>query len=845
MTITFRASASYLLRHPWQLLLAVLGITIGVAVMVAVDLANVSARKAFVTSMNSINGEATHQIIGGPGGIDEAVYVRLRVDGGLQAIAPIVAGEVRVNDRTLHLLGVDPFAERQFRQFSTAPISTSQTTATSRSGAEGVIRRFLAGEGQVLMSAQLATDLDLSTGDAFALQVSGKPFEARVGGILRQEQLAELPNILVADVSMAQEWLGMVGKLSRIDVKVMPADELSVARVRALVPPGTELLSATGRVQTTADMSDAFMTNLFAMSLLAILVGLFLIYNSVSFMVLQRRGLIGVLRALGVTREQIFRLILIEALLIGVVGAALGVAGGIWLGEKLLALVSRTISDHYFAVTVTDVAIGFGSVFKGFAVGLGATLVAAAIPAAEASSYRPRLALSRSVLESRTGRWLPRFAVAGGLLMCLAVIVLFASGKNLAAGLVALFLLVLGFAFCIPMFVSFASLKLSPVAGKIAGTVGHLAVGGVRQSLSRTGVAVVALAIAISATIGVSIMVESFRQSVTAWLNTTLQSDVYVGVPRGSLDPELIDEIVSQPLIEAFSTSRRSWLETDSGRIRVVALQMAPGSYAGTTIRGGNSEAVWRQFDSSEGVLISDALAYRNNLSRGDTIEINTAIGSNAFTIAAVYQSYDSNGGAMLMSRRTYDQFFDDPAIDSLGIYLSPGADASRVVEDIRAISAGRQSLMLSSNARIREMSLQIFDRTFVVTNVLYWLTVTVAVIGILGAMLALQLERSKEFGILRAIGMTPAQTGTLVGIQSGFIGLLSGVAAVPLGLTMAWLLINVINRRAFGWEIDFTLTPMAVLWAVLLAFAAGTVAGLYPARLAARTRPALAMRDE
>ena len=151
----------------------------------------------------------------------------------------------------------------------------------------------------------------------------------------------------------------------------------------------------------------------------------------------------------------------------------------------------------------------------------------------------------------------------------------------------------------------------------------------------------------------------------------------------------------------------------------------------------------------------------------------------------------------------------------------------------------------MSSNARLRDMSLQIFDRTFVITNVLYWLAVGVAVIGILGAMLALQLERAKEFGVLRALGMTPAQTGVLVSVQTAFIGFLSGLASIPLGLVMAWVLIEVINRRAFGWQIDFEVDPVVLLWAMALAVGSALVAGIYPAWNAAHTRPALAIRDE
>lgn len=843
--VLVRASAGYLLRHPWQLALALLGISIGVAVMVSVDLANQSSRKAFVASMDAVNGDATHQILAGPGGIDEALYVRLRVEHGIRSIAPIVSGNVRVNDRTMQLLGVDVFAERAFRSFSSPMNSSRDADGGAEKSVQDTIRRFLASDGGVLMSAKTALELNIATDESFNLVANGKSFAARIAGSPAGEQEDQLANLLIADIATAQHWFGLSGKLSRIDVKIGEGDSELEGRLRSLLPYGTELLSAAGRTQTTADMSDAFMTNLFAMSLLALLVGIFLIYNSVAFAVLQRRELIGVLRALGVTRRQVFRLILSESAVIGLLGAALGVAAGIWMGEKLVVLVSRTVSDHYFVVNVTDVSIDPFSVAKGFTAGLLATITAAAIPAMEASAYQPRLTLSRSTLEARAGGLLPKLAFGGIGLMLTAGIVLLFSGSHLTAGLVALFLLIFGFALCVPMFVRYLSVSLEPLAGRLGGMAARLAVGSVSKSLSRTGVAVVALSIAVSATIGVSIMVESFRSSVSDWLNTTLQSDVYVGVPRGSLDSELISDLVSVPGIVDYSTSRRSWLEDEAGRTRIIAIQMAPGSYRGTKIRDGDPDAVWRQFDQEDGVLISDAYAYRSKLGRGDPLKVNTATGVVEFKIASVFQSYDSNNGAVMISRRTYDRYFDDPAVDSIGLYLEQGTDVDDMMTQLRDIGTGRQSLIMNSNARIRDISLQIFDRTFVITNVLYWLAVGVAVIGIFGAMLALQLERAREYGILRAIGMTPGQTGMLVSAQTGFIGILSGIAAIPLGLMMAWVLIEVINRRAFGWEIDFTVRIEVLAWALLLAVGAALLAGIYPAWSAARTRPALAMRNE
>jgi putative ABC transport system permease protein len=845
--VLYRASFGYLLRHPWQLALALLGICIGVAVMVAVDLANESSRRAFLLSMDAVNGEATHQIIAGPAGVDETLYVKLRVEHGIRSIAPVVAGYVRYKDTTLQLLGIDMFAEREFRNYSlSGQNETSVVNARAASGSTvDVISRVLTTPGALITSERTAQMLGLDIDDEFRVMAAGKEHAAVLAGLFAPEAEGRLDNLLVTDIANAQQWLGMNGKLTRIDVRIAADDVGLRQQLEEVLPTDAQLLSAAGRTQTTMGMSNAFMTNLTAMSLLALLVGIFLIYNSVAFAVLQRRHLIGVLRALGLTRGQTFSLIMLEGVMLGVTGAVLGLALGVWLGEQLLQLVARTISDHYFVVNVTNVAIAPWSVAKGFTAGLGATVLAAAVPAIEASSYRPRLAMTRSVLEHRAGQSLPIIAGAGLLAAVLSVLILVFSGDNLVAGLISLFLLILGFALLIPIAVRAASRVLAPLAGRLVGTSGRLAVSGIGASLSRTGVAIVALSVAVSATVGVSVMVDSFRGSVSEWLGNTLRSDIYVGVPGGSLDADLLQDLLEVPGIASYSTRRVTWLETDSGRIRLIVLQMAPGSYAGTAIRDGDPEEVWRKFDKEGAVLVSDPYAYRHGVGRGDTVQLNTKNGIRVFRIAAVFQSYDSNDGAILMSRRTYDIFFEDPAINSIGIYLDDVVEIDGVIDDLRQVSAGKQSLIINSNARLREVSLDIFDRTFVITDVLYWLAVGVAVIGILGAMLALQLERAREFAVLRAIGMTPRQMGGLVTIQTGLIGLFSGIAAIPLGLVMSWVLIAVINRRAFGWQMDMTIDPAVPLTALALAVGAALIAGLYPAYRAASARPALAMREE
>lgn len=838
MKVVLKSSAGFLSRHPWQLGLAVLGITAGVAVIIAVDLANGSARVAFLESLGAVTGEATHQVVGGPAGVDERLYTELRTEHGYTELAPVVETDVVLasgaGDRVLTLFGADLFAEQALRDYRF-------NLGDADGDFEDLFDRFLTEPGSVVVSEQTAAELGLELDESFTVVVRGREREASLVATFADS--GTLGAYLLTDIATAQEWLETSGRLSRIDVRL---GEEAVATFAELLPEGYRLLNAAGRTQATLEMTDAFMINLNAMSLLALLVGLFLIYNSASFTVLQRRPLIGILRALGVTRRQVLLVIVSETAVIGAIGGVLGVLLGTWLGEKLLFFVTQSINDLYFRLAVTDVRLSELTLVKGLAAGVIAALVAAAVPALEAAGYPPRLTMARSTLEGRTGRALPWLAAAGLVLLALALLTLAASETSLLAGLVAIFLLILGVALIVPWIVARLAALLAPLADRLGGVAARLAVAGIGASLSRTGVAVVALAVAVSATIGVSVMVDSFRGSVQTWLERTLSADVYLGLPTGGIDPELIEAVTALDAVEAYSTSRRTLFFDGEGQTRLIVIRMAPGGYGGIEILDADPAAIWPRWEREDAVLVSEPYAYRNALRRGDTVTLPTDAGRRSFPVLGTFQSYDINGSGVLMSRPVFDRHWADATVDSLGLYLEDAARPEDVVAEVEAL--GRrfdQRVFASSNAGIRELSLSIFDRTFIITDILYWLALGVAIVGIFGAMLALQLERGRELGLLRSLGMTRSELSANVAMQTGTIGALAGLAAIPLGIGMAWVLIEVINRRAFGWQIAMDVAPGFVAGGVLLAVTAALVGGAYPAWRAGGTEPALAMREE
>ena len=843
------ASLRHLLRHPAQLALALVGLTLGVGTIVAVDVATASARRAFELSLQAVNGAATQQIAGGPRGIDERIYQQLisapagSVLAGAQ-YAPVVAGYVSAGERVLQLVGIDPFAS--------AALDAGGARGAPALAVHGMseVRAWFTQPGSVVMSAALARELGVRGDGQFELAVGGVPHQAVLIARLTDAGPG-FDALLLTDIAQAQEWLGGVGRLTRIDVRApaaVPAAEF-LRQLRARLPPELAVRSTRAQARETFAMTDAFTINLKPMSLLALLVGTLLIYGAVSFAVVQRRSIIGVLRALGATRGEVLRVVLGEAAMLGVAGGICGLALGLLIGRGLVGLVSQTINDLYFVLAVNSVSVPATTLLKASVAALATALAAALLPALEVVASAPRLALARSALEHRA-RHAARMLLIVSLLLALgAAIAIVSSSRSLFAGFAALFLLLLSVAAATP-----AALQALAAAGArlAAGfsAAARLACADIAASLSRTGVAIAALGMALAAMIGVAIMVESFRESLREWLLQTVRADIYVSAPgvadslERRLDPQVIEALLAVPGIAAHSEGRRVTVAASAGPVDLNAVRLVPASYPGFRFTRGDPQRAWPQFRQGA-VLISEPLAWRLSLGVGDTLTLETASGLRPFNVAGIYREYGNDRGEVLMDLGHYQSWWQDPGIAALGLYLSPGTTTTQAVQALREAAHGRQALLIRSNADIRALSMRIFERTFVITRVLYWLAAGVAALGLLSALLAWELERSRELALLRSLGLTPGASAVLIIAQTTFMGVAALLAAVPAGVLTALVLTEVINRRAFGWEIGLHLRAAQFSQALLLALAAALAAAFYPAWRSARLPITAGLREE
>ncbi len=857
MRSLFRLGRRYVSRRFLQSTLFVVGVALGVAMVIAIDVANGSANRAFDLSAESVAGRATHQITGSPAGLPTELYNRLRVEFGIRSSAPIITEYVRAADlgeQPLRLLGVDPFAEPPFRAY----LATLRVDGESRLAFDA-INAFIAQPNTVLIAAPLAQQFGVQTGQTTPRRRGPRPVEVQVIGVLQpDDQVSEqaLSDLILTDISTAQEITGMTGRLTRIDL-ILPTDpqarDALAAQINSILPPGAQLVTTGESNGTLQQMTAAFELNLQALSLLALVVGVFLIYNTVTFSVVQRRPIIGVLRSLGATRDQVFILILGEAALLGLVGTVLGLGLGLIFGRAAVGLVAQTISDLYFTVNVQRVSVAPFTLLKGAAVGIFASIGAGVIPSVDATRTPPAGVMRRSSEEQSTQRLLPLVTGAGVVLNLTGLLILQIPSQSVEVSFGALFCIVVGSALFTPLALVVGMRAALPITGRLFGVLGRAAPRAVVRSLSRTAIAVAALTIAVSVIVGVSVMIGSFRSTVADWLQTTLGADIYISPPlltanRATVDvpAEVRERVASVDGVRAVSASRAvNVIAPAYPDMPPVNLQAVDADIALDRRFAWLSVPDYVAALENGQVIVSEPFAYRRGITPEENrLTLLTDRGEQTFEIVGVYYDYSTDQGTVYMLDDTYRRFYDDPFISSVAAYLDAEADLAVVTETLRGALAG-YDLRVQANRELRSGVFVVFENAFAITIALRLLATIVAFIGILSALLSLQLENTRQYGIMRAVGMTPRQLWNFTLLQTGLMGTVAGLLALPIGMILALVLLFVINVRSFGWTMTFYPVPEEFAVAFAVAVVAALLAGVYPAFRLTQLVLARALRSE
>jgi putative ABC transport system permease protein len=844
----YRLMVRPLLQEPVRVSLTVFAVALGVAVVLAIDLAGTAATGSFRSSMETLAGDNNLEITTS-GGVPENIVGSLVSLPYSMRISPRIEDYAIVAEtkKSLPLIGLDLVAEGDsYAQMDSASAGEPHSQETLEEAFDN-----FGDNGSIWVGASLG----YKTGAHVQLLINDRVREYTVRGVYPDSKGNE--SAIVMDIAAAQNALTRYGRVDRILLKVpsVPSLDEWQRRLRNVLPTAVEVRPQGTGTNENRRMLAAFRWNLRLLSYVSLVVGSFLIYNTISVSVVRRRPEIGIVRALGTSRGAILSAFVGEAGCFGLAGALIGLPLGRFMATGAVKLMAATVESLYVSSRPGPIELSFTSVLLALAIGVGVAVASAYSPAREASLVSPVEAMGRGRHEYdvrvHKGRdlWL---ALALGLAAAAASRAPAIGGKPLF-GYLAAILLVVGSALAMPAFVHALTSISSKLLGKLLGVEAMLASRSLAASLRRTSVLVGALSTAIAMMTAVGIMVGSFRETVSVWMGDQLPADLYLR-PAGSaaadrhptISPGLAEQIARLPGVAAVERLRAYEIRYQDMPATLASADLTVlRSYHNSDFFSGRpKEQVLAKLRDSNTVVVSEPFTYKHGVKTGDFITLSLGGKQVSFRVADVYYDYSSERGSILMDRETMLHYLPDPAPSNLAIYVSPNAKLEMVRTEIEQATAGRR-VLLFSNRDIRTEAIRIFDRTFAITYALEAVAVIVAVMGIAGALLALVIDRRRELGLLHFLGAATNQVRKLILVEAGLLGLLANLAGLVLGFALSLVLIFVINKQSFGWTIRFHWPMEILLVALTVVYAATLLAGLYPAQVAVRLNPLEVVHEE
>ena len=830
--------------RPWQSALAALGIALGVAVVIAVQLTQSSAREAFTTANVALFGRATHRIEATTAQMTDATCAMLRQEFADIHATPVLRAHVRLElaeRRWVEVIGIDPLAK----------VGNSGDAGTA---ATGELRALL---GEAAMLASRATIASLSEVSSQVIGVTtenGQPRQMQTSA-LRESRFGGLPrDVLLMDIAAAQDLVGARGQLDHIDIDLSESQhrQTDVARIQQRLGSAFRVRDLAREAAGRRELSRAFETSLTALSLMSLLVGMFLVYNTTDFLLVQRHPVFQRLVALGAEPPSMLCAMMLESVLLGGVASALGVVVGVLLAHGLLGLVNQTMQGFYFAAGTDTLQYSPTLLAMGWLAGTLATALAAVPAAVGAARIGPRPRTGFVISPDARRKTAGVLPVAIAAFVCVAILQ-WRSAGNLWLDFLTLSLVLLGLALLIPGVAQHLFARLAQALAQSHFWPEYLAAASLRRADNRAGTAIAALSLAIAVSLGMQTMTLSFREAVAGWLTRLLQADAYLSVPedtpavvRDQVLRELEHRLARDPHLAATSSVARWDVESDAGPTTLVAYALPEKARAGFELLRGQSDEFWRQWDAADVVMVSEPWANRNRLAPEMSILLPTPNGERAFRIGAVYRDYANERGTIAMSRNTALRHWSarELALAGLGIYLKPGHLLPAVTRTL-PLADFAVPVVLRSRAELAEYSLGIFDRTFAITRLLALLAVAVSLTGVTAALLAQILERLREQATLRALGATHATLARMMCAQALMMGGVASLLAIPAGLITGGFLVHVVNLHAFGWTMPLTLSPSLCGYMAMSGLIACLVAVLPALARLLRVQPATALREE
>lgn len=833
-------SLRHLVHAPLRTALTACGIAFGVALMVSIAAVNRAVLDSFRSMVETVAGRADLTVSSGQSGFAEDLVDRVRAVPGVEAASgtlSIIAPVVGSPGESLYVMAVDLAGDATFRDYRSAE------------GPDvGDPLAFLNSDDALLVSERFAAAHHLAKDSRFELETAEGRKSFVVKGLLKDEGPVKAFGgaFAVMDLYSAQAGFSRARKIDRVDVTVKAGESVEAVkdRIAAALHGAFEVERPKRRGGSVTKMLRSFQMGLNLSSGVALLVGVFLVYNTVSISVLQRRREVGTLRALGATRGAIRGLFALEGMVLGVAGSAVGIPFGAALAQGAVKYTAGVISSIYIqvnapAAAVTPIEMGYGLLL-----GVVGSVLAALFPAARASAVAPVEALKRDLASSLEARGAIWPVALGAILLAAAgpLCLLPPPAENFPLGAyLAIFAVMLGTALTTQLAILGVRGGLRPVASWLLRVAGRLAADNFARAPGRSAVPVAAMGMGVAMTLCIAAYVGSFKDSAEAWVDQSVPADLFVtasarfaGVQNTPMSPKLAPAIESIPGVEGVDKVRL--VSHDYDGLRLIVLALDPDIYFRRGVidfveggRGDTADPVRRG-----SVLISENLSKRRNLHTGGVVRLATPTGVHDFPIAGVIRDYTSDQGFVAMARGEYVRRFQDDLVDVFEIYARPGADLERIRRAVLERLGDRLSLFVLTNQEFRAELKKLIDEAFQITYAMELVAVLLALLGVVNTLLAAVLDRTREIGLLRAVGASRSQVVCAYAAEAGLIGAGGGAVGVFAGSLMGLIVVYVVGEQVTGWTVPFVYPSAVSVQMCAAAIATAVLAGLYPARRAA-----------
>ena len=836
--------------HRTQAAVAMVAIALGVTLGFAIHLINAAAFNEFSAAARSISGQSDLQLRSPRSTFDESLYPTLAQHPGIELANPVLELDVAVpaksNERkpaTLKILGLDIFRASQM-----APDLIGIPT-------EDKLLDVL-GDDAIFLSPAAMEWLGVKQGDLLQLRAGTQTVTLRIAGGLRRARAGQ--RLGVMDIAAVQWRFQRIGQLSRIELKLMPGvnrEEFKETLERELKPYGEYLITETADQEArVANMSRAYRVNLNMLALVALFTGTFLVFSTQALSVVRRRHQFALLRVLGLTRRQLLGQILFEGTILGTIGSLAGLVLGYATAAAALHYFGGDLGAGFFSGVKPGVHFDPFAAVIFFIVGLGITLLGSAVPAWEAASAHAAPALksgSEDAALSRLGTpWPGLLCLASGALFTqlppifdlpifgyLAVAQLLAGGILLMPRLSALIF----------------SAAFSAISRRTSGTMPTLATVVLARLANAPNQAAIALGGVLASftlMVAMAIMVTSFRVSLDDWLKHILPADLYLRTATGGdtrgLTPNEMEAIAHTPGISRADFLRSSQLTLDPDRPNVALIarpiDMAePGNTLPLT-----DEAIAPGLLPKDAIPIwvSEAMVDLYGYTPGKRVTLPVGQPTPAFVVAGVWRDYGRQFGAVQMRLEDYQAITKDRLVNDAALWLEKGVTPEQVITSMKRLPFGA-ALEFSEPGQIRTLSLSIFDRSFAVTYLLEGVAVVIGLLGVAASFSAQALSRTREFGMLRHIGMARRQILGMLAMEGGLLTALGILLGFVLGWCISLILVFIVNPQSFHWTMQMSLPWGGLLAVALILIASAATTALVSGRHAVSGNAIRAVRED